>query len=125
MFENENDWCIRREKERETETYLIGKRNERLSKEDRWVVVPLLLRRMSSLTEAQWAEDYENEGSMNKNKETNSERQKSKKKGKILPFISPRRIKSRPLDQVQYTSIAGGSETRSTVGIKSLFRNLN
>ena len=95
-------------------------------KEDRWVVAPLLLRRMSSKIEAQRAKDYENGGSVNKNgKETNSERQKSEKEGKILPFISPRRIKSRPLDHVQYTSTVGGSETRSTVGIKGLFRNLN
>ena len=62
----------------------------------------LLLRRMSSATEAQRVEDYENEGFVNKSgKEMNSERQKSEKERKTLPFISPRRIKSRLLDHVQ------------------------
>ena len=49
-------------------------------------------------------------------------KKKKKKKGKISPFISPRKIKSRPLDYVQYGSTASGSETRSIVGIKSLFQ---
>ena len=63
---------------------------------------------------------------MNKNgRETNSEGQKSEREGKPLPFISPGRIKSRPLDHVQYTSTAEDSETRSMVGINGLFRNLN
>ena len=53
------------------------------------------------------------------------ERKKSVKEGKISPFINPRRIKSEPLDYVYYESTARGSETRSTVGIKSLFKNPN
>ena len=55
-------------------------------------------------------------------KETDSEWQKNEREGKISPFISPRKIKSRPLDHVQYESMAGGSETRSMVEIKSLFK---
>ena len=90
------------------------------------MVALLLLHRMSSATEAQRAEDYENEGSENESgKETNSERLKSEREGKTLPFISPGKIKSRPLDHVQYASTVGGSKTGSTVGIKGLFRNLN
>ena len=57
--------------------------------------------------------------------DTDSEMQKSVREGKISPFISPRKIKSRPLDYVQYESTARGSETRSTVGIKSLSKNSN
>ena len=51
--------------------------------------------------------------------------EKNESEGKMSPFISPRRIKSRPLDHVQYKSTAEDSETRSTVGIKGLFKNLN
>ena len=51
--------------------------------------------------------------------------QKSVKEGKISPFIGPRKIKSRSLDYVQYESMARGSKTRLTVGIKSLFKNPN
>ena len=88
--------------------------------EDRWVVAPLLLRCMSS------TEDYKNGGFVSKNgKKTNIERQKSEKEGTTLPFISLRRIKSRLLAHVQYTSMARGSDIRSTVGIKGLFKNLN
>ena len=69
------------------------------------------------------AKSYENKCSVNKNgKDTNSERLKCEKKGKTFPFISPGRIKSRLLD---HASTAGGSKTRLTVGIKSLFRNSN
>ena len=68
-------------------------------------------------------QDYKNRGTEKENgKETNNEMQKSEKERKISPFISPRRIKSRPLDHVQYASTVGGSETRSTVGIKGFFR---
>ena len=58
-------------------------------------------------------------------KVTDGERQKSEKDGKFSPFISPTKIKSKSLDYVQYESTARGLETRSTVGIRSLFRNSN
>ena len=51
-----------------------------------------------------------------------SEMQKSVKEEKISPFISPRKTKSRLSNQVQYGSTARGSESRSTVGIKSHFK---
>ena len=66
-----------------------------------------------------------NEGERKIGKETDGERQKSENEGKISHFISPRKIKSRPLDYGQYESMARGSEARSTVGIRSLFRNSN
>ena len=47
---------------------------------------------------------------------------KNEREGKISHFISPRRIKSRPLDHAQYESKVGNSEARSTVGIKGLFK---
>ena len=115
----------KKKKMRRRRTWLV-ERTKACEIEDRWVVVLLLLHCMSSTTEAQRAEDYENGGSVNKKgNETNSERKKSEKEGKTLPFISPRRIKSKPLDHVQYTSTAGGSETRSTAGIRGLFKSLN
>ena len=68
------------------------------------MVALLLLRHVSSVTETQRVGNYEYRGFVNESgEETNSGRQKSEKKGKTLPFISPRRIKSRPLDHVQYT----------------------
>ena len=53
------------------------------------------------------------------------EMQKNGEEGKVSHFTGPRKIKSRPLDYVQYESTARGSETRSTVGIKSFFKNPN
>ena len=60
-----------------------------------------------------------------KGRKVKKKKKKKKKEGKICRLINPGRIKSRPLDHAQYTSTAGGSGTRSTVGIKGLFRNLN
>ena len=106
----------KKEKKRQRRTWLVEE-TKAYEKENWWVEAPLLLCRMCSATEAQRAKDYE--------KETNNERQKNEKEGKPPPFISPGRIKSRPLDHVQSTSTVGGLETGSTVGIKGLFRNLN
>ena len=97
-----------------------------MKKKDRWLMELPLLRRASSAVMIQRAEDYEGGDSGKENREDiNSERKKSEKEGKISPFISPSRIKSRPLDHAQRTSTAEGSETRSTVRIRGLFRNLN
>ena len=89
------------------------------------VALQLLCYSSSAVTK-QRVEDYKGGDFERKNREKiNDERQKSEKEGKISPFISPGRIKSRPLDRAQHTSMARGSKTRSTVGIKGLFRNLN
>ena len=91
MFKNENDRRIRKEKEKEAKTYLIGRRNESM-----WnrrpvgggatIAPPYVLRNRS--TEAK---DYENGGSVNKNgKEMNSEKQKSKKREKPS-FYKPKK----------------------------------
>ena len=59
-----------------------------------------------------------------KGKEWAWRKTKSEKEGKISPFISPRIIKSRPLDCIQWKSTAGSLEARLTVEIKDLFKNL-
>ena len=85
-----------------------------------------MLHHASSAVTTQRTEDYRGGDSEKKNmEEINSERQKSEKEGKTSPFINPGRIKSRPLERAQRTSTVGGSETRSTIGIRGLFRNLN
>ena len=97
-----------------------------MKEEDRWLVALPLLCRVSSAVTTQRAEDYEEGDSGKENREEiNSERLKSEKEGKISPFISQRRIKSRPLDRAQRISTAEGLETRSMVGIIGLFKNLN
>ena len=87
------------------EAYLVGEMNEDM-KEDRKMVAPLLLRRTSSATTVQKAKRAKGGklvGTEEKERiwrNIDSEMQKSVKEGKISPFISPWKIKSRPLDYV-------------------------
>ena len=100
-------------------------------KEDRKMVAPLLLHRTSFATIVQKAKSAKGRkliGTEEKERvwmNIDGEMRKNEKEGKVSPFIGPRKIKYRPLDYVQYESMARGSETRSTVRIKSLFKNPN
>ena len=90
------------------------------------MVALLLLHRTSSATTVQKAKNAKGRklvGTEEKEKvrrNTDGKMQKNEKDEKVSPFIGPRKIKSRPLDYVQYKSTARGSKTRLTVGIKSL-----
>ena len=94
----------------------------------RGMVVSSLLRRKLTTTKVQRRKSLRNKGFGRKRERIGlgeDEEWKSGKEGKFSPFISPRIIKSKSLDRIQWKSMAGGLEERSMVKLKDLFKNLN